>query len=218
MPRVVDHDARRAQIVAAVLDLVAREGVEAVTVRKAAAAAGVSTGALAHYFADKEQLLAAAYTEVVTRVGRRMEALAASTRDPVQLLVQALLTTLPLDDAARTEARIWLAFLDRAQVRPEAAQVQREVYRQWRDALAWVIARAGQEGYLRADLDPHRTASFLIAVADGLALQATLDPEALDPDTLRHLVRAHVETLLPARAGAHKPPEPKDRAGRRPPR
>src|SRR5690606_10653019 len=125
MPRVVDHRARRAEIVSAVLDLIAREGAEAVTVRKAAAAAGVSAGALAHYFADKDALLAAAFTEAVARSGVRMRTLSADG-DPAGLLFQSLLAPLPLTDARHAEARVWLAFLDRALVREDATTLLRE--------------------------------------------------------------------------------------------
>ena len=195
MPRVVDHRARRAQIVSAVLDLIAREGAEAVTVRKAAAAAGVSAGALAHYFADKDELLTAAFAEIVARSAHRMRTLPAD-RDPADLLFQALLTSLPLNEARHTEARVWLAFLDRALVREEAVALLRGVYAEWRHALGEIVARGRREGRFRADLDPGATAATLVALVEGLTFQAVCDPVTFDQDTLRRLVHAQVQGLL----------------------
>lgn len=195
MPRVVDHRARRAEIVSAVLDLIAREGAEAVTVRKAAAAAGVSVGALAHYFADKDELLTAAFTEVIARGAFRIRNLPPYP-DTAELLFQALLASLPLNDARRTEARVWLAFLDRGLAREDSTALLRAVYDEWRKAIAEIITKGQKEGRFRADPDPQATAGSLIALVDGLTLQAVFDPAAFDHDTLRRLVHAQVRSLL----------------------
>lgn len=195
MPRVVDHSARRAEIVSAVIELIAQEGAEGVTVRKAATAAGVSAGALAHYFESKDELLAAAFAEIVARGNYRLRALSPD-RDVEELLFQALLASLPLTRVRRIEARVWLAFLDRALVREEAGALLREVYAEWRRLIGEIVTRGQREGRFRADLDPGETATRLIAAVDGLTLQVVFDPAALAPDDLRRLVHAHVEALL----------------------
>jgi len=195
MPRVVDHRARRAEIVAAVFRLVAREGAEAVTGRRVAAEAGVSTGALAHYFSDKDELLTAAFTEVVARSHYRVQALSPD-RDVAELLFQMLIAPLPLNDERRTESRVWFAFLDRGLAHKEATALLRTVYSEWRRSISEIIATGRRTGRFRADLDPHATASSLIATVDGITMQAVVDPEALDPDAQRRLIRSHVEALL----------------------
>lgn len=195
MPRVVDHRARRAEIVAAVFRLVAREGAEAVTVRRVAAEAGVSTGALAHYFSDKDELLTAAFTEVVARGHYRMQALS-QDRDVAELLFQMLIAPLPLNEERRTESRVWFAFLDRGLAHKEAAALLRAVYGEWRRSIGEIVAMGQRMGRFRADLDPQETASSLIATVDGITMQAVVDPEALDPDVQRRLIRSRIETLL----------------------
>jgi AcrR family transcriptional regulator len=56
MPKVVDHEERRAGFVTASWDVIAEEGLGAATLRRVASAAGVTTGALTHYFFDREAL------------------------------------------------------------------------------------------------------------------------------------------------------------------
>ena len=68
MPKVVDHEERRAELAAAVWRLASSDGLEAVTVRRVAEEAGWSTGAVVHYFADKEELLLFAFSTVADRV------------------------------------------------------------------------------------------------------------------------------------------------------
>lgn len=69
MPKVVDHDARRRELADALLRVVARQGIDAVSVRSVAAEAGCSIRPVQYYFADKAELLAAAHARVSERMG-----------------------------------------------------------------------------------------------------------------------------------------------------
>ena len=55
--RWVDHEQRRHRIAEVAINLIAAEGLGAATVRRIAVDAGVSTSAITHYFADKQELL-----------------------------------------------------------------------------------------------------------------------------------------------------------------
>jgi AcrR family transcriptional regulator len=172
MPRVVDHEERRAQVAAAVWRVVSAEGLEAVTVRRVAAETGMSTSVVSHYFAGKDDLLRLAFRLVLERGRARAEAQVRAGSG----VARALLTTaLPLDPARRTEVRIWFSFLGLALVRPELAAEQRAAYRAWRAALAAALAEEG----LPEGLDAEAEAAALIALVDGLAVQAAFEPRAL---------------------------------------
>lgn len=56
MPKIVDHEAYREQILAGCYELFAREGFAAVTLRRLSRELGISTGAIYHYFESKEAL------------------------------------------------------------------------------------------------------------------------------------------------------------------
>lgn len=64
MPRFVDHDVRRAELLDGAFALFVREGYGGVTMRGLAAALGVSTGTLYHYFGGKEAI----FEQMVSRV------------------------------------------------------------------------------------------------------------------------------------------------------
>ena len=57
MPKLVDHEERRRLIAQATWRVISRDGVRAASVRTVAAEAGLSTGALRHYFDDHASLL-----------------------------------------------------------------------------------------------------------------------------------------------------------------
>jgi AcrR family transcriptional regulator len=56
MPRAVDHDAMRTRLLTVAAEVFAARGYAATGMRDLAAAAGVSTGSLYHYFPDKRSL------------------------------------------------------------------------------------------------------------------------------------------------------------------
>ncbi|HEX5897488.1 MAG TPA: TetR/AcrR family transcriptional regulator [Thermoleophilaceae bacterium] len=195
MPKVVDHEQRRGELAAAVWSLASREGLEAVTVRRVAEEAGWSTGALVHYFADKEKLLRFAFRTVADRVGRRLEQAAERTSDPLELARSQLLEGLPLDRERQAEIRVWFAFLGLALTRPALARIQRVTYRAWRDRVTDRLLEAQERGEIRAGVDCAAEAAALVALVDGLAIQATFEPRALTPKRQTELVDAHLDAL-----------------------
>ena len=71
MPKAVDHNERREALLAAVWRVIARDGLERATVRTIAEETGWSTGVLAHYFADKEDILTSALQLSHERIAAR---------------------------------------------------------------------------------------------------------------------------------------------------
>jgi TetR/AcrR family transcriptional repressor of bet genes len=195
MPKVVDHEERRAELGAAVWRLASRDGLEAVTVRRVAEEAGWSTGAVVHYFSDKEELLLFAFRTVADRVGRRLAAAAERTDEPLELARTWLVQGLPLDAERQAEVRVWFAFLGLALARPELARAQRLTYRAWRGRVAALLQEAQRRGQIRADVDCSAAAAALVAVVDGLAVQATFEPRTLSGRRQAELVDQHLEAL-----------------------
>jgi AcrR family transcriptional regulator len=195
MPKVVDHEERRAELAAAVWSIASREGLEAVTVRRVAEEAGWSTGALVHYFETKEELLLFAFRTVADRVGRRLAQAEERTSEPLELARAQLVEGLPLDAERRAEVRVWFAFLGLALTRPALARAQRVTYRAWRDRIADRLRDAQERGHLRAEVDCAAEAAALVALVDGLAIQATFEPRALSAERQVQLVDAHLHAL-----------------------
>ena len=56
MPKIVDHDRYRKELLQGSLDLFAERGYGSITMRQIAKGLGVSTGTLYHYFPSKESI------------------------------------------------------------------------------------------------------------------------------------------------------------------
>ena len=187
MPKVVDHEERRGEVAAAVWRIVSRDGLEAATVRRVAAETGMSTSVVSHYFAGKDDLLRLAFRIVVERSRGRALAEGASSGRARALLV----TGLPLDDERLAEARVWFAFLGLAVTRPDLAVEQRNAYTAWRGAVAAALVEEG----LHEGLDAEAEAAGLIALVDGLTVQATFAPRKLPAELQLALLDARLADL-----------------------
>jgi TetR/AcrR family transcriptional repressor of bet genes len=195
MPKVVDHDQRREELAAAVWRLAAREGLEAVTVRRVAEEAGWSTGALVHYFSGKEELLLFAFRTVADRVGRRLAESEERTSHPLELARAVLAEGLPLDRERQEEVRVWFAFLGLALTRPALARAQRVTYRAWRDRVSGHLHSAQGAGVLRAEVDCATEAAALVALVDGVAVQAMFEPRRFSAARQLELLDARLAEL-----------------------
>ncbi|MEH1101948.1 TetR/AcrR family transcriptional regulator [Micromonospora sp. CPCC 205561] len=129
MPKKVDHQERRTLIADALMRVAADQGLAAVSLRHVAAEAGVSAGMVQHYFRTKDEMMTFALAVLRERSQLRVEeATARLGADPApRLLLRTMIAALlPLDERARDDGRVALAFLAYTAVRPAAAPGLRE--------------------------------------------------------------------------------------------
>ncbi len=196
MPKIVDHDERRREFASAALRVAIEGGAEALTVRSVAKAAGCSTGALAHYFATKDDLLVAVQREASSASLARIQD--CFERFEGRALVESVvLTVLPLDDARRGEWRLWLAYFARAAEDVALARVQHDYYRRWRSDLrhAYRLACQGEAEIPRAAIE--RGTDAAMALIQGLGVLGMYEPAGITASRQRQLVRDHFDRWLP---------------------
>jgi len=163
MPKKVDRQERRTLIADALMQVAAEQGLEAVSLRHVATAAGVSPGMVQHYFRTKDEMMAFALAAVRDRNEVRVtKAVAGLGVDPApRLLLRTMIAALlPLDEHTREDGRVALAFLAYTAVRPAAASMLRAETTQMVDFIA---------GLLPAP-HAHDTASGLLALMEGLGV------------------------------------------------
>jgi TetR/AcrR family transcriptional regulator, transcriptional repressor of bet genes len=167
MPKQVDHEARRAELVKAVWKVIAETGVEGVSLRLIAKEAGCTTGRISHYFADREDLLVAALQSVHDSAKRRMLALPIQA-EPLALLRSVVLEALPLDEERLLEWKVWVGYWGLAVTTHRLAQYNADRYIEWQEAirplLRLILGRRSVDKELRT----------LMALIDGFGLQLAI--------------------------------------------
>ncbi|WP_137723336.1 TetR/AcrR family transcriptional regulator [Prescottella subtropica] len=151
MPKLVDHDERRREIICATWRLIASEGMSATGVRRIADEAGLANGTVRHYFADKRAILRAAHEHIVAETNRRADE-ARGEAIGLRALRAFCLEVLPVTADARLEARIAMALWHHAATDPESARINAVVVAQWRGVVVTHLREAAALGEL-ADPD-----------------------------------------------------------------
>ena len=192
MPPVADHDERRARVAEVAADLIEQRGLDAVTFREIADAAGTSTAIVSHYFIDKKDVLRFTYRAAATRARQRLDVEVGGNGGTLSGAVEALL---PLDKNSRRDWRVWFAFWGIAVADPDLAAEQRAHVRGARTELARLIDRLVAADELPADLDVAESARDLLVVVMGLAAQAVFDPQDWPPRRQRAFVARHIALL-----------------------
>ncbi|WP_446664377.1 TetR/AcrR family transcriptional regulator [Flexivirga sp. B27] len=185
-----------AHLLETVCAIIATDGLDAVTVREVATTAGVSIGAVQHHFRTKDEMLLAAFRQVVESTETRVAAVEFS--DDVRMNLSAILRELlPLDATRTREAKVYVAFAARASTAPALAEVQSgmlaSVTNQLADAFVVAAARAGAKP---SKAEARREAELLLAVTDGLTFDAVTRGGRPDARRLGALLDAYLARVL----------------------
>jgi AcrR family transcriptional regulator len=195
MPRQIDADLRRQEISLLAARLIGEQGVERLSLRSLAKAAGASTTVITHYFADKSAVLESAYHSAVDQARTRVRDLAARGVSDPEYLRLACETVLPLDEERTGNWRTWLAFFGIAISSPRLAQIQRRRVASHRDLLRDALEAGRQDGQVHPDRDPVVEARALLALLHGIASEAVFDEPDWPPDRQRAVLDRHLTGL-----------------------
>lgn len=195
MPKIVDHAARRTEIVHALWLVIYTRGIDAVTFRAVADAAGISIGRVQHYFPSREALVLegcrqlVAGAEIDDEVEAVDEAGDVAGTDPVDALRTFVRAFIPAGEAMRVAASVWFTYVAKAVGDPLIAEIVVDNDRRTAEAatrrVARVLARGSRSGQVALGAESAESAAEaavrLVALAKGLAQDVMLEvrtPEA----------------------------------------
>ena len=187
MPKIVDHDERRREVLSAARRVIVRDGIDAATTRAIAKEAGYSNGVLAHYFADKDEILLSALSQSHQSIRARLTGKVDGVTG-LAALRELLLDNLPLDAERTQETRLEVSFWSRSLASEQLAEVQRTEAGELRAAVRGLLGQARAAGELKTDDNLDDLAEHLLALVDGLSLHLLLYPG--------RLTRVDVERLM----------------------
>ena len=195
MPKVVDHEQKRKLIAESAWNIIEEKGIEHASIRAVAAAAGLSPGALRHYFSTQDELLLFIVDYYLTRgAARAAEGLVISPI-PIKAAREILLQLLPMDADKRTAAGVWWTFASRS-LTSLALQAKKE---ELTDGLHYLTQAAleilAQAQLLPSEADIQLETLRLAALIEGLTILAMLRPELYTPETVEQIVIRHLQEL-----------------------
>lgn len=179
----------------AVVEVIAERGLEGATMRNVAGAAGISLAQVQYYFHSKDELVAAAFRHVIELFDLKLATVDLSG-PPRRVLRQALELWLPLDETRARDARVWLAFSAAAATSPVLKEIAAATDNELRVAFARLLDTAAAAGDLPEVTDTETEAGLLLAVVDGLVVQALALPETARAPFLTHALDTHLDRLF----------------------
>ncbi|MFD4542826.1 TetR/AcrR family transcriptional regulator [Streptomyces bauhiniae] len=192
-PAPGDHDARREDVSRAVWQVLADKGFGGLTLRAVAAAMGVSTGMLMHYFPAKRALITHALDLLESRTAGRPRR---ERPAPGLATVRAmLLDILPLTPGDTARNRVWVSSWDLSLADDGLAAQQAGRYTRLRSSLRPHLEAARELGELPAHTDPEHLAATAVAFTHGLVVQALFDPARFPEDAQVALLDGFLASL-----------------------
>jgi AcrR family transcriptional regulator len=198
MPKVSGEylDERRQEIIDAAFRCFARKGFHSTTMRDIYAEAGLSSGAVYHYFRSKEEIIEASFVMDFERSMPVFERVAAET-DPLAALDELIdFFYAGLEGAAALGAdRVNIQGWGEALHNPRLAAPLREFLERYWELVAGLVRRGQAAGSVDAGVNPEAAAQVVLSSYLGLYLQKAMAPELRVErykDTVKQLLRGGI--------------------------
>ena len=194
MPKIVDHDIQRVRFAEATMSLIARHGLEGVTMRAVAAEAGLSYGSLFHYFDSKDELLMHAVRHSTSLQTKRVNEYT-SQYSGLKALEHLLCDDVIINESSRDSWMVWLTFLYKVALQASFAEMHAELIDGWLARITRLLEDAQQAGEIRRELDVGFEAMAVWAYSAGLGQLSLLHADLLTPELQKRLISAYLEKL-----------------------
>ena len=187
-----DREAKSGELIEAARHVIAREGYAGASLRKVAARAGCSTGAVTYYFANKEAM-------VTTVAEALFDEFDGWLGDQASIDIRAIFDRMISWTASRKGDAWLVAFqlLVRAASDPPLAAVIQKRYAQFRLKLTSLLESGQAQGVIRGDIAADLLADQVCAMGDGWAMMFPVEPERFGHGRIHDLEDAAIAMLTP---------------------
>ncbi len=192
------EEERRMELILATQACIVEGGIRQATVRKIAAAAGVTPGLIRHYFPDKDDLFCATYKFTMTEMARlpvlAAQDIEAGAIERLHLFVRASLSSPVMSPRHH---QLWASFTSLMRSVPALAAVHRDSYLEFRQECGSLVAevlREQRQAVSTRKLD--QLAAAVNAVLDGLWLEGCLASDLFEAGEIADIGIRSVDALL----------------------
>ena len=185
MPKIVDHAKRRDEIALVACQVVAEQGFERTTVARIAAAAGYTTGMVAHYYESKQAIILAALRLILKRIEERLT----RERDAGGAnLLSVLSEALPIDAQRFTECAFWMAFWGQVSADPKLKRLNAWVHREYMRLFSRCFAEYWPQWQTRTADVRDQVLRSVVTCMNGITAGAVTSPRDWPPQRqIEHL-------------------------------
>lgn len=194
MPKIVDHELQRVKFAEAAMSLIARHGLEGVTMRAVATEAGLSYGSLFHYFDSKDDLLKHVIRHSTSLQTKRVNEYS-SRFSGLKALEHLLCDDAIVNESSRDSWMVWMTFQYKVTLQSSFAQLHSELVDGWLTRITSLLEDARQAGEIAATIDVELEAMAVWAYSTGVGQLGLLHPESLPAKMQKRLITSYLNKL-----------------------
>jgi AcrR family transcriptional regulator len=173
-----DSDAQtRGKLVGATQQLLATGGVDALTSRAIAAAAGANLASITYYFGSKEQLVTESMIATARDLLAPVVTMLSSDGDPTALMLQSVVLLNRILEERRDHVAAYLQVLAASSNSPPISAAVQALHRDMAQLLTEQIEVQRAAGQLPTWIAPLAMAQLIIAVVHGTLIASLVDPD-----------------------------------------
>jgi Transcriptional regulator len=210
MPKVVDRDEIRDRLAKSAWRVISRGGLDAATFRAIAQEAGVSLGAMQHYFKTQSDLFSFCLSLSNSRCAERIRGLKYPQERPYLDHLKAILyEVLPIDEERTVLAKVRLEFSLKSLYAPELNALREEMNENLRTVYSQALGLLLTFGIARDGFDQQLEVDHLYALIDGLTLRILFSPSDMSSSRVDEVLGAYLRGLCNTEKLRRKSPKPR---------
>lgn len=172
---ILDHASR----------VITRTGVGGCSLAQVSRSSGHSVGMIQHYFGKRDNLVRESIKYRSDRAVEEWARISSQAADPISGLHDLLSFAVEGDEPFEDGWGFWLQIYAAAHIDPEIRNTVGEALTAWRASFVDTIRAAQASGIVPGRVEPERVATYVVALTDGLAIQALTNLYDADPKSMR---------------------------------
>lgn len=194
MPKIINHEKRRNEIIDVTLDLIVEGGFEAATMREIASRAGFANGALKHYFPGKNDIIRGAYERYLHSIGDLLSE-HVGTKRGISALEKAIRLTIPRNHDDATAARVLLSFWERCAFNAENDHDYTQHLTGWKAGYMQYLSEGRKDGDITTDTSDEQLVNEIVFMVMGATITRVVSPTHYDLDLIDSQVSDFIARL-----------------------
>lgn len=189
------RDLRRAQIVAAARGIVAREGLDALTIGLLEQKLSFTRGVITYHFAGKDEIVRAVLESAVAEIDEASVLEVAGSATATERIAAVLRANVHGFIDKPEAGRVLLSFWSRLSSDRRIRELNAKLYARYRKRTRALIEEGQRAGEL-GEADAAQVATVVVGLVLGIATQWYFEPAAIDVDAAIDTAAASIDALL----------------------
>lgn len=186
----------RGRILQQTSHVIAIRGVDGCSLTTVAKAAGCSIGMIQHHFGTRDALVLASIAYRGEQATDEWHRIAETVPDPIRRIGALLSFVVEGEESFANAWGFWVQAYAAAPRNTEVRDTIAAALQVWKSLFVAALTAARDSGQISSQLDPERNASYVVAAADGLAMQTLGGFYGGDSDDMRSTLIGLVAQLL----------------------